>query len=303
MKTIHMLSNRILLILALALLALRSESQSFENLTRMEGTVINTYFSSGADNQANSMATLCDSVMRFYTSIIDFQPTVTLLVLSPSDWSDYTGFPVYGMPHILEGQRLIVASEDNDFWRSFIPPLDKLPSDLAQEVSSAYTDDGKNITMRGFFDLLAIHELGHAYHLQAGLNMQRKWMEELFANMFLHTYIAERKAKLLPALTTFPRMVVATTDASSLQYNTLHELDANYSVITQQFPQNYGWYQCRLHKAAGNIYDRAGTVAFQRLWQVLKTHAGHIDHDTDLAELMAKDVDANVADVILKWDE
>lgn len=302
MKSFHISRSRIILILTLVLFSLRSEGQSLRNLNHMDGPMIDTYFSDGSAEQARSMAALCDSVIRFYASIIDFQPSVTLLVLSTSDWSDYTGFPVYGMPHILEGQRLIVASEDNDFWRSFIPPLDKLPSDLAQEVTSTYTDDGKNITMRSFFDLLAIHELGHAYHLQAELNMQRKWMEELFANMFLHTYIAERHSELLSALTVFPRMVVSTTDVSTLPYTTLNELEANYSAITQQFPQNYGWYQCRLHRAAGKIYDRAGISAFRKLWYTLKHQDAHLD-DAAFAALLSKEVDVELADVLLKWDE
>lgn len=40
-----------------------------------------------------------------------------LLVLSEADWSKYTDFPVYGMPHYNDNM-LVVASEDNDFGRA-----------------------------------------------------------------------------------------------------------------------------------------------------------------------------------------
>src|SRR5690606_27769758 len=162
---------------------------------------------------------------------------VTLFGFSSGDWSKYTNFPVYGMPHYNDAQTLIVASEDNDFWESFIPPLDQLPKELAQQIANTYSDQNNSLTMRGFFDLLAIHELGHAFHEQGGLTMQRKWMGELFANILLHTYIAEKEPELLPALTVFPQMVVSSTNKSDLKFTTLIELETNYNLIGQNFPQ------------------------------------------------------------------
>ncbi len=282
--------------------ALKLSAQSFENLNQLAGHKTNTYYSEGSREQAETMAKRCDSVIAFYNSLIDFEPTVNLLVLSPADWCKYTNFPVYGMPHYNDAQTLIVASHDNDFWKSFIPPLDQLPTELAQKISSTYTNKNNSLTMRGFFDLLAIHELGHVYLEQGGLTAQRKWMGELFPNIFLHTYIAEKEPKLLPALTVFPKMVVSSTNKEELKYTTLNDLESNFEVITQQYPNNYGWYQCRLHIAAGDIYDKAGIIAFKKLWQVLKSQKDQLD-DSEFAKLLFKKVDQSVADVQLKWDE
>jgi len=74
-------------------------AQSFEKLNLLEGHNTKTHFSNGSKEQAETMATRCDSVLSFYKSILSFEPTVTLLVLSPTDWSTYTNFPVYRMPH------------------------------------------------------------------------------------------------------------------------------------------------------------------------------------------------------------
>lgn len=281
---------------------LKLSAQSFENLNQLVGHKTNTYYSEGSIEQAETMATRCDRVISFYKSLINFEPTVNLLVLSPADWSKYTNFPVYGMPHYNDAQTLIVASDDNDFWRSFIPPVDQLPSELAQQISSTYTDKNNSLTMRGFFDLLAIHELGHVYLEQGGLTVQRKWMGELFANIFLHTYIAKMEPNLLPALTVFPKMVVSSTKKEELKYTTLNELESNFEVITQQYPNNYGWYQCRWHMAAGKIYDEAGIIVFQNLWQELKSQKEPLD-DSAFAKLLSKKVHQSVADVQLKWDE
>ena len=275
-------------------------ARSFDDLNHLKGHRVDTYYSDGAKEQAEAMAARCDNVISFYKTLVDFEPGVTLLVLSPKDWGTYTGFPVYGMPHYDDNKTLIVASEDNDFWKSFIPPLDQLPPDLAQEISTTYSDNGM-LTMRGFFDLLAIHELGHAFHIQGGLTMQRLWMGELFSNIFLHTYIAEKEPDLLPALTLFPRMVVTSTDKSALKFTTLDELEANYNMISQQYPNNYGWYQCRWHMAAGNIYDAGGVAVYKNLWFALLTQQEILD-DAEFAKLLSDKVDQSVADVQLNWD-
>jgi len=276
------------------------QGQTLEDLNHLKGDNLETYYSDGSNIQAEQMTALCDSVISFYSTMINFKPSVTLLVLSPADWNTYTHFPIYGMPHYPDKQTLVVASEDNDFWRSMLPPLDKLPQELAQQISNTYVDSNDNLTMRGFFDLLAIHELGHAYHEQGELTMQRKWIGELFSNMFLHNFIAKKMPELVPALTIFPKMVVNSTHKKDLKYVTLSEFEENYGLIASQFPQNYGWYQCRLHVAAGDIYDQAGVSAFQKLWNVLKANNEPLD-DPALAALLSKEIHESVANIQLKW--
>lgn len=302
MNSIINIGRSIILGLYILLSVSGIQAQTFENLNHIPGINMETYNSKGSNEQAESMATLCDSVLSFYMSIIDFEPTVTLLVLSPTDWGEYTKFPFYGMPHYPDEETLVVASEDNDFWKSMLPPLDQLPATLALQISDTYSDSNGNLTMRGFFDLLAIHELGHAFHEQGNLTMQRKWIGELFANMFLHTFIAEKRPELLPALTIFPEMVLSSTNKEDLKYSTLSELETNYGLITQQYPKNYAWYQCQLHTAAGIIYDEGGVPAFQKLWNVLKTNNEPLDNSA-LAKLLSNMVDESVANVQLKWDE
>jgi hypothetical protein len=278
-----------------------TKAQPYENLRLLNGFRAEVYFSMGADHKARRMAAQLDRVMAFYQKQIQFVPTVKLLILSPQDWKTYSNMPVYGMPHYTNKKTLIVASEDNDFWKSFIPPLDKLTNEQAQSVRKAYTDNSGALTMEPFFDLLAIHELGHAYHQQDSLVMQRRWLSELFVNIFLHSYVADNEPGLLPALTIFPRMVVSTTNQSTLKYTTLKDLDSNYNEIGQKYPRNYGWYQCRWHVAAGDIYDKGGLPAFKKLWQALKSQKQVLD-DPSLIDLFTERVHSSIADVPLKWD-
>lgn len=279
-----------------------SYAQSFDSLTQLKGHQTQVYFSAGAHVKANRIAKQLDAVINFYKKQVEFTPVVTLLILSPSDWNKYAKSVVYGMPHYTDSKTLIVAAENNDFWKSFIPPLDKLPKEYAHTIAATYTDGNGGLSMEPFFDLLAIHELGHAYSQQASIKLQRNWMGELFSNIFLHSYIAESEPHLLDALIIFPKMVVSTTDKSVLKYTTLSDVETFYNEVAQQHPRNYGWYQCRWHMAAANIYETAGLAPFKKIWFTMKNRTEKLD-DESFSDLLLKEVHQTVADVYLKWDE
>ena len=265
------------------------DSLSTENLK--------VYFSSGQQQRAKQVSKMAHQAIEWANGLVHFKPEVKLLILSPADWPQYTKFPVYGMPHYADKKTLVVAAEDNDYWKSFIPPLNQLPPALANQIKTVYRVNG-SLSMQPFFDLLALHELGHAFHNQGGLTMQRKWMGELFCNIFLHTYIAENEPALLPALTVFPNMVVAAGTAG-YSFTTLQQFESNYEELGMRQPRNYGWYQCRLHAAAREIYDAGGKEVFAKLWHALQNSSAM--DDAQLTSWLSKEVHPAVADVLLKW--
>ena len=277
-------------------------SQDFSALNTLDGFQTRVHYSAGSESKARRMAGRLDRVIAYYQKEFSFLPEFRLLVLSPGDWSKYTRFPVYGMPHYTDERILVVAAEDNAFWKGFVPPAEMLTPEQSGLIKKAYGTGDGNLSMEPFFDLLAIHELGHAYHLQHGLKMQRKWMGELFVNIFLHTYIAEMEPGLLDALTVFPDMVVASTDRAVLNFTTLPQLEANYDSIAMHHPANYGWYQCRWHRPAAGIYDAGGKEIVKKLWTGLKANQ-ELMSDEQFASFLARETDPSVADVMLKWEE
>jgi hypothetical protein len=295
----HTLMKQLLIFSIAAILSHSSKAnaQPFDSLSRYNDS--NVFYSEGFDLRAEKVAVGILGAMDYYTKQFDFKPEVTILVLSPNDWNKYTSFPVYGMPHYTGTKTLIVAASDNPFWQSFTPDFSQLPGSLANEVKSAYVGTDGTVTMEGFFDLLAIHELGHAFHLQGELNMQRKWMGELFCNLFLHTYVAERIPERLQALTVFPQMVVS-GDANQYEFRTLHQFEKDYATIAQKYPKNYGWYQCRLHVSADRIYEDGGKKVIVDLWNMLKSPQ-EIKDDNEFVRQLNKSVHTSVADVLVKW--
>lgn len=275
------------------------DAQSYEKLSMLSQPEFPAYSSKGHEQQAALIAKRLAQALRYHETLVGFKPGITLLVLTQADWGTYTSFPVYGMAHYSDNKTLIVAIEDNPFWQSFIPPLDQLPKELADQVREAYTVNGK-LTMQPFFDLLAIHELGHAFHLQGGLTMQRMWMGELFCNILLHTYVAEQEPQSLPALTVFPNMVVA-AGAKEYKYTRLQDINERYAEIGQQHPKNYGWFQCRWHAGAGKIYDASGKEICVKLWSALKEQKEKLEDD-DLVNFLEQKTSKSLADLIRNWD-
>ncbi|MBL7996323.1 hypothetical protein JNM05_13215 [bacterium] len=292
-----MKTSKYLLMVVLSLLTfLDSKSQSYSDLNELAGFSIKAYYSPGNEERAKVIVRRCERTIEYVEGLVGFKPKVSLFILNPEHWKKYATFPVYGMPHYPDSERLIIASEDNDFWKSFIPPLDQLPTDLAHQIRKAYTTSDGTLSMMAFFDLLALHELGHGFHEQGGLTMQRLWMQELFCNIMLHTYIAEKEPTNLPALEVFPEMVVA-AGSTGYEFTTLADFEKRYDNMD---PKNYGWYQCRLHVAGKNIYNAGGEITFLKLWQGLKENKEKMT-DEQFASFLNEKVSREVAKVQTDW--
>lgn len=276
-------------------------AQEFDKLTEIKSSSFKVYYSAGYEQRTATIAHRIEKAMIYNQQLLDMKPVFTVLVLTQNDWSTYTNFPVYGMPHYIpENKRLIVAAEDNPFWKSFLPPLDQLTPTLREAVSTTYKIEDSSISMRAFFDLLALHELGHAFHMQGGLTMQRMWMGELFCNILLHTYIAEKEPKALPVLTLFPKMVVA-GGTKEFTYTSLRDIEERYEEIGMRHAKNYGWYQSRWHIAAGNIYDAEGKDVLRKLWDALEVQKEKLT-DEQLMALLEKSGAKSVSDMMRNWE-
>jgi hypothetical protein len=51
---------------------------------------------------------------------------------------------------------------------------------------------GVPATVDAFCDLLAIHELGHLFHVQSGHWFPQRWLAEPFADLSLDAWVRER---------------------------------------------------------------------------------------------------------------
>jgi len=272
-------------------------------LKELKGFTQTFYYSPGYEARAETIALFMEQAGIFFKKELRFTPKTTMYILAPMHWKEVAAKPlhdVYGFPHNIDSARLAIAAEDNDFWRSFLPPIDKVPPPLAAKITKAYGKPDGSHSMMPFFDLLALHEMGHSYTSQAGLKMHRNWMGELFVNIMLHTYVAENKPELLPALETFPNMVLGGGTAE-YKFTSLADFERLYATLGMG-PKNYGWYQSKLHSAAKDIYNAGGKNVLKKLWRALKKHQENMT-DEEFANMLKKEVHSSVANVYLKWSQ
>ncbi|RYG29186.1 MAG: hypothetical protein EOO01_38600 [Chitinophagaceae bacterium] len=272
-------------------------------LNELKGFTQKIYYSTGQETRAESIAIFIESAGRYFQTELQFTPLTKLYVLAPEHWKSFAAKPlheVYGFPHNVDHERLVIAGEDNDFWRSYLPPVSELPPPIAVQITKAYSRPDGSLSMMPFFDLLALHEMGHSYTAQAGLKMHRYWMGELFVNIMLHTYVAEEQPELLPALEAFPNMVVGAGTAN-YKYTSLRDFEQLYTTMGMG-PQNYGWYQCKLHTAAKDIYNAGGKDVLNKLWRALKEHQDTMS-DEEFVIMLQNKVHPSVAAVYLDWEQ
>lgn len=272
-------------------------------LEELKGYTQTFYYSPGQEVRAKSIAGLMENANTFFQKEIGFTPNTKLYILAPQDWKDFAAKPlhdVYGFPHNIDDVHLAIAAEDNDFWRSFLPPVESLPTPTALQITKAYGKTDGSYSMMPFFDLLALHEMGHSYTAQAGLKMHRYWMGELFVNIMLHTYVAEKQPERLPALEAFPNMVLS-AGTSEYKFTSLEDFEKLYPTLGMG-PKNYGWYQSKLHSAAKDIYNAGGKKVMKQLWNALKTHQEKMT-DEEFTNMLKKEVHPSVANVYLEWNK
>jgi hypothetical protein len=274
---------------------------TYEELVPIESNSETVYASKGHEQLGKQLATLLEGANRYMSDLVGMPaPKTTILVLSKEDWGRFTNPQIiYGMPHYGVA-KLVVAAEDNDFWRANMPPLQALTLEQQEVFRQIYTNQAGELSVRPFFDLLAIHELGHGWTVNHKIKRQRFWLEEVFCNLFLHTYIAEKHPELLPALEALP-MLQATGNRDSFKYTTLTQFEEGYWIIGRDAPVNYGWYQFRFHYAAKQVYDQAGPAALKNLWNFMADLSEVVDEDTLMDGLQNK-VHPAMANVFLNWN-
>jgi hypothetical protein len=241
-----------------------------------------TFASVGLEARAESIGRIAADAHEYLAGLLGFRPDAQVLVLSEADWPSRTDTELYGLPNASNGT-LVVAGTEARLWSQF---AEMVADEDRPELERTYGDPGGDggLMLGSFMDLVAVHEVGHVFH-EGTQHFPRLWLQELFANLCLHAWVAERSPESMPALLTMPTLG-AKAPPEAFTYHSRDEVERLYSNVGGV---NYAWFQFRLQLEAAALYDRAGSGAVTRLFEAFRLD------DAALARRLEEAVDPGLA--------
>lgn len=152
-------------------------------------------------------------------------------------------------------------------WWSDLAPMAGV--DGQAELVTVYGGPDGNLHFGDFFDLVAVHEVAHLF-CEGKVVFPRMWLGELFANLGLHAWVAQRAPNLHDTLMTLPRLA-ALGSGPEIEHRTRDEFERLYTSIGGP---NYAWYQFRLEVAAEELVESVGEVVIRRLFDAFRIEGG-----------------------------
>lgn len=281
-------------------------------LAQLGGYPFEVRYSKGARVRAQATADVAADAYNYLSHLFSgFRPDIALIVADPADWKSRQP---YGLPFFNDdgGQIrpgiVVMPAGSGDFWVGIGEDLREASPREYPRLLETYPDGAGGLDLQPFFDLVTIHELGHAFETLGDLRLPANWLAEIFANLALHAFVATRRPASLETLE-----VLSTVGARSRRlaarwraegYSTLEQLEAHYTGGDQPMdPLNYVWYQCRWQRLAAKMFDTDGEDVLVRFWNCFRAdrvNAGAVTA-ASLAPLLRTEVSAVLGRAVRDW--
>jgi hypothetical protein len=249
-------------------------------LARLDGYPFAVRYSDGARERARASADVAADAYIYLSRLFSgFEPDIAVIVADKSDWESRQP---YGLPFFNDDDDqirpgiVVMPAGRGDFWIEMGEDLRASSPEGYTRLLSTYPDGKGGLDLQPFFDLVTIHELGHAFETFGNLRLPTFWLGEIFANLVLHAFIASRRPE---SLNTLEVLATVGTQSATLDarfrtegYSTLEELEAHYTGGDDPMsPLNYVWYQYRWQRIAAAMFDADGEDGLVRFWNYFHT--------------------------------
>jgi hypothetical protein len=251
-------------------------------LARLEGYPFEVRYSDGALARARAAADVAAAAYTYFSRLFSrVEPDIALIVADETDW---TSRQPYGLPFFNDDDDqirpgiVVMPAGSGEFWSAIAQDLRDAAPRAFPELLAVYTHSGGGVDLQPFFDLITIHELGHAFEVLGDLRLPTFWLSEIFVNLAMHAFIATQLPAGLPTLETLPRVGAASrmlaTRMRTEGYSTLEELEDHYTGGDEPMSAlNYVWYQYRWMRLAAKVFAVDGEAGLIRFWDYF--------HETD----------------------
>jgi hypothetical protein len=282
-------------------------------LKNLDGYPFEVRYSDGALERARTSAALAAEAYDYLSRLLSgVQPDIALIVANEADWKSRQP---YGLPFFNddEGQIrpgiVVMPAGSGTFWVAMGQELQGASPSEYPKLLAAYPDGAGGLDLQPFFDLITIHELGHAFEVFGGLRLPTFWLGEIFANLVLHAFVATRQPQ---RLSTLEVLSIVGAQSSNLDarmraegYATLEELEAHYTGGDHPMsPLNYVWYQYRWQRLAATMFSADGEDGVVRFWSYFRANEhpnnGEVTAES-LAPLLRTQVSETLGRAIQGW--
>jgi hypothetical protein len=282
-------------------------------LKNLVGYPFEVRYSDGSLERAQASAAVAADAYGYLSRLFSgVEPDIAVIVADEGDWESRQP---YGLPFFNddEGQIrpgiVVMPAGSGSFWVAMGQDLYEASPDEYPRLLAAYPDGAGGLDLQPFFDLIIIHELGHAFEAFGGLRLPTFWLGEIFANLALHAFVATRQSEHLDTLEVLSRVGAQSLNLDARMraegYTTLEDLEAHYTGGDNPMsPLNYVWYQYRWQRLAATMFNIDGEDGLVRFWDYFRAS----DHATSgeataasLAPVLQSEVSETLGRAIHNW--
>ena len=127
------------------------------------------------------------------------EPDIAVIVADQADWQSRQP---YGLPFFNDGDDqtrpgiVVMPAGRGDLWEVMGNDLREASPHDYPKLLATYPDRAGGLDLQPFFDLITMHELGHAFEVLGGMKFPTFWLSEIFANLALHAFVAPSAASV-----------------------------------------------------------------------------------------------------------
>jgi hypothetical protein len=282
-------------------------------LPQLGGYPFEVRYSDGSLLRARAASDIAADAYAYFSRLFAaVEPDIAVIVAGEEDWP---GSGPYGLPFFRDGAGeirpgiVVMPAGGGDFWKGIGQDIrDASPRGYAK-LLAGYPDGTGGLDLQPFFDLITIHELGHAFEVLGDLRLPTFWLGEIFVNLAMHAFVATKRPASLPTLEVLPAVGAGSRKLAARMradgYSTLEELEAHYTGGADSMdPLNYVWYQHRWLRLVARMFDVDGEEGLVRFWDCFHaTDRVSTDEATaaSLAPLLTAEVSPTLGRAVRDW--
>lgn len=280
---------------------------------RLTGYRFEVRYSTGALARATVAAGLAAGAYAYFSGLFSgVEPDIALIVADETDWVSRQPYGLAFFNDDADQIRpgiLVMPAGRGSFWTAMAQDIRQASPDRYAELVAAYPDGEGGVDLQPFFDLVTIHELGHAFEVLGDLRLPTSWLSEIFVNLAMHGFVATHQPASLSTLETLPTIGAERQQLAAQMraegYSTLEELEEHYTGGDDPMSAlNYVWFQYRWQRLAAEIFAVDGEQSLVRFWGCFHARDRVQPGETtaaSLAPLLTSEISQTLGRAISDW--